>query len=125
MFQTESRNSKIFDLLFNAAQEAEIVQTSRHASCILYKKQLLSVGKNSRKTHPLSVKFNGETKPCLHSELQAIISAINQHGVEILKRCDLYNLRITNSGKIGLAKPCPGCQKAIDSFGIRRVYYTT
>lgn len=123
-FNTQTKNDKLFSLLFDAAQTADLIQSSRHASAIVYKKQVLAVGINSRKTHPLSCRFNGPDKPCLHSELDAIIQVINQHGPEILKRCSLWNLRITKGGKIGSSKPCVGCERAIKAFGIARVYWT-
>ena|SRR6478609_6833794 len=123
-FSTEIKNPKIFDLLFNEAQNAETIQTSRHSSAIVYKKQVIGVGRNSRKTHPLSVKFNGATKPCIHAELAAIISVVNNYGADILKKCDIYCLRITNTDKVAIAKPCDGCSKAILAFGIRRTFYT-
>ena len=123
-FDTSTKNDKLFSLLFDAAQTADLIQSSRHASAIIYKKQVLAVGVNSRKTHPLSCRFNGPDKICLHSELHAIIQVINQHGPEILKRCSLWNLRITKGGKIGSSKPCVGCQRAIDAFGIKEIFWT-
>lgn len=123
-FNTATKNDRLFAMLFDAAQTAELIQGSRHASAITYKKQILALGVNSRKTHPLSSKYNGPEKVCLHSELAAIIQVINQHGSDILKRCSLWNLRLTKGGNIGTSKPCAGCQKAVDAFGIKRVFYT-
>jgi len=123
-FSTEITNQKIFDALFSAAQDAETIQCSRHASAIVYKRQILAIGRNSRKSHPMQARFGGENKICLHSEIDGIVRVINQHGADILKRCDLYNLRITKSGKIGLAKPCESCYKAVSAFGIKKVFWT-
>jgi cytidine deaminase len=125
MFQTQTSNKKIFDLLFEAASQAEPIQCSRHASAIIYKKQVLVVGVNSRKTHPLQERFGGPNKPVLHSETAAIVKVISLHGADILKRCSLWNLRLTKGGKVGISKPCASCQRAIDAFCIRKVFYTT
>lgn len=114
----------MLDLLFDAARNAQPIQGSRHSSVLLFKKQVLSVGVNSLKSHPLQKKFGGEKKIFLHSEMSAIVQAINQHGSDVLQKCELYNLRLTKAGNVGLAKPCAACQRAIDAFKIRKVYWT-
>lgn len=124
MFQTQTENKKIFDLLFDAASQTEPIQCSRHASAIVYKKQVLAVATNSRKSHPMQERFGGPNKIILHSETAAIVKVINMHGADILKKCSLWNLRLTTGGKIGISRPCASCQKAIDAFGIRKVFYT-
>lgn len=60
----------------------------------------------------------------LHAEMDAIIRTINNHGVEILKECDLHVIRLTKGNKLGMSKPCPGCQEAIKAFGIKNVYWS-
>lgn len=124
MFQTEIRNQKIFELLEEAAREAEPIQCSKHSSAIVYKKQVLAVATNSRKSHPLQRQFGGPDKIVLHSEVAAIVKVINLHGADILKKCSLYNFRLTKGGKVGISRPCAGCQRAIEAFGIRKVYWT-
>lgn len=125
MFQTQIKNQKVFDLLFDAASQADQIQGSRHSSALVYKRQVLAIGTNQKKSHPLQKRFGGEDKICLHSEIAAIVQVINQHGVEVLKSCSLYNLRLTKANRIGISKPCASCAKAIEAFGIRKVFYTT
>lgn len=122
MFQTE--NKRIFNVLHKAAERSEYLH-HRHASCIVYKGRVISTGINQRKSHTLQKQFSGkETKLFLHSEIAAIVKVINRYGSEILKDCELYNLRLTKGGKVGISKPCAACSKAIETFGIEKVYWT-
>ena len=120
----KSENRKIFDLLFETAKSSEFEQ-HRHASAIIYKNNVLAVGINKAKSHPLQKKFSeSDDRIQLHSEIDAIVQVINNHGAAILNDCSLYNLRLTRGGNIGISKPCESCQKAINAFGIERVYWT-
>ena len=121
-FKTENR--KIFDVLFETAKSSEFEQ-HRHASAITYKNTLLAVGINKAKSHPLQKRFSeSDDRIQLHSEIDTIVQVINNHGADILKECSLYNLRLTKGGNIGISKPCDSCQRAIEVFGIERVYWT-
>lgn len=121
MFKSE--NEKVFRLLCDAAQESEFKH--KHASCICHKGRVLSIGTNQRKTHPLQAKYSDkDARVWLHSEIDAIVQVINRHGAEILKDCELFNLRLTRGGNIGNSKPCEGCSRAIEAFEIGRVYWT-
>lgn len=124
MFQTEIRNQKIFDLLFEKAKGAELIATSRHASALVYKKQVLAVGLNSRRSHPMAKKFNVEDKVCVHSELSAVLQVLNQYGPDVLKRCSIYNLRLTSKDRVAGSKPCPGCSRMLDAFGVVKRFWT-
>lgn len=125
LFNTKIKNDSIYNALFDHAQTVTDCPAHKHAACIVYKKQILSVGRNQLKTHPMMLKYQtDETKIYLHAEIDAIIKTINQYGTSILSRCDLYVLRITGGGNVGLSKPCRGCQKAIDAFKIKGVYWS-
>ena len=125
-FNTKIKNENIFNLLLaNAETVTDDLKSHRHAALLTYKGKVLSVGKNQRKTHPMMLKYQtNEKKVYLHAEIDAIIKTINAHGTDILRRCELYVLRVTGGGNIGHSKPCPGCQKAIDAFEIKKVYWT-
>ncbi len=124
MFRSTTQNEKLFSTLFEAAKTADLIQGSQHASAIVYRKQIIAIGLNSRKSHPLQRQFGGPEKIVLHSETAAIVKAINLHGSEILRHCSIWNLRLTKGGNVGNSKPCASCQKAIDAFGIKKVYWT-
>lgn len=83
---------------------------------IVKKDRVLSLGINKYKTHPRS------THPYrfLHAEMDAIISA-----KEDLKNSNAYIYRQTKDGKLGLARPCIHCLKALKEAGIKKIYFTT
>lgn len=110
--------------MYDTALQSEYDQ-HRHASAITYKNRVLAVGVNQRKSHTLQRRFSGrDEKVWLHSEITAIVKVINRYGTKILKDCELYNLRLTRGGEIGISKPCEACQKAIEAFGIKKVHWT-
>lgn len=90
----------------------------------------ISFGFNQTKTHPLQSQYAKHPQACyIHAEMDAIVKALRSHSAEDLKNFDLYVARAKRARPKGeyvpaLAKPCPGCQKAIAAFGIRRVFYT-
>lgn len=91
----------------------------RLGSCLIHKKQIVSVKANSAKTHPKLVKF---TKyPFLHSESNAILS----YGLDNCEGCSLYVVRILRNEELAMAKPCDTCQELIKHVGIKKVFYTT
>lgn len=102
MFQTEIKNDKVYSLLIEAAQTAEPIQRNRHSAAIVYKKRILTIGKNSRRSHPMQKLF----------------------GVDTLKRSSIYCLRLTKADKVAIIKPCASCRKAIDAFSIKKVFWT-
>lgn len=111
--------------LIDSASSATLIQSSRHACAITYKNRILCIGTSKKKTHPLQEKFKSrKERVYLHAEIDAIVKCINLHGTEILKDCEMHVLRVTGGGNIGFSKPCPGCQKAIDAFNIKKVYHT-
>lgn len=115
----------IWERLEQHSHHAEMVRSSKHAAAIIYKGMILSWGLNGRKTHPMMRLFGrNEEAIYLHAEIDAIIRAINKYGVEILKKSDLYVLRTTKTGSVGYSKPCSGCEKAIKTFGIKRVFHS-
>ena len=124
-FNTTVKDDSIFDKLFDTAITVTDCAAHRHAAAIVYRKQILSIGKNQLKTHPMMLRYQtDETKIYLHAEIDAIIKTINMYGTDILKRCDIYVMRLTGGGNVGMSKPCRGCQKAIDAFKIRGVFWT-
>ena len=97
--------------------------------CIaVYQGQVIGLGCNSNKTHPIQKKYNryrnGEDFiPKLHAE----ISCLNQikHLNINFSKVKLYIYRIRNDQPFGMARPCPSCMAAIKDLGIKNIYYTT
>jgi tRNA(Arg) A34 adenosine deaminase TadA len=96
------------------------------ASCIVKGNRVISFGHNQRKTHPLQTKFAKNPEAIyLHAEIDAIKNALKEVDSSFLEQCTLYIARTKKNGDEGISKPCKGCNKAIEAFGIRRVVYTT
>lgn len=75
---------------------------------------------NTYKTHPIMVKYAGELKPHLHAEINAAIAA----GLDDLEGLNILVLRLTNTGSLTMAQPCPSCLKLLRDKGIARIYFS-
>ena len=102
------------------------------AACLVIRNEIISVGFNSDKSHPLQKRFAKNNDAIFkHAEVDCIIKALKVVDEEDLKDATLYVHRVKKKNKgdanwvTGLAEPCPGCQKAIEHFGIKRTVYST
>lgn len=124
-----SRHAKYINILSKMAYDNIPVDKARIAAGLVYKNHLISIGVNKRKTHPFQKRY-GKNKDCiyLHAEIEAIKNALNLIDLNKISHSTLYVSRVKiHNGKcvFGLAKPCKGCMKAISTFDIRKVYFTT
>lgn len=105
-----------------------------HIGCIaIYKGQVISVGYNTNKTHPIQKKYNKFRKsddgefvvplPSLHAEMMCLLG-IKDMGINFSK-VKLYIFRKNLNGEIAMSRPCAACMKAIDDLGIKEIHYTT
>lgn len=91
-------------------------------------KDIISVGYNHKKSHPLQKKLNylrftEQKERChhyIHAEMSAIISAKQAN----LSNARLYIYRANKDG-MQMCRPCEACMSAIKSVGIKTIYYTT
>ena len=102
----------------------------QHVGCVaVYQGQVIGVGCNCNKTHPMQKFYNKYRMPSdyMFPKLHAEISCINQikHLDINFSKAKLYIYRIRKDQPFGLARPCPSCMAAIKDLGIRYVYYTT
>jgi len=126
------KHDKYFKTLGLIARDLPRVFRAQISAGIVYKNEFISFGSNQLKTHPFQQKFSKhEDAIYLHAETDAIKNALKVLTQEQLARSTLYICRLKqisseDERKVwGLAKPCPGCQRAIATFGIKDVYYTT
>jgi len=83
---------------------------------------ILSIGFNSyTKTHTLQKHYATKVKlfykEYLHAEISALVKTQNKvHSVMVL--------RVTQTGKIANAKPCPVCMMALVEAGVKTVFYS-
>ena len=75
-----------------------------HASVIVRRNRVISVGFNERKTHPIA-KAYGYRDAGLHSELAALIQVPRDKRNNL----DLINFRFNPQGELRLSKPCKIC----------------
>ena len=94
-------------------------------SIIVHKNRIISFGRNQIKTHRVQFEYNkfrnySLVKDSIHSEIDAIV-----HSKSIdLSGCRIYIFRRLRNGDLGNCRPCEGCYKALQSIGIKEVYYT-
>ena len=128
---TLNRSRKIITQLFEMAQDSEIVCRARVVSAIVYQNKIIAYGFNQVKTHPMAAKFSKHPGAhSLHAEVAAIRNCIRKYGPDILKKSTIFVARAKQSYdnsefSWGMSKPCVGCTKAIKTFKIPKVVYTT
>ena len=125
-------NTRVIDMLTRLAIENPGVRSKyKIAAGVVYKKNLIATGINSYKTHPLMWEFGkNQDSLFLHAEIDAIKNSLRLITQEQLTKCDMYIVRVKRSQTnkrwvFGLAKPCKGCQRAIESFNVKNIFYTT
>ena len=108
-----------------AALENDIARPLPKMACVLTDGHSSVIGWNSRKTHPLQLKFNPHNPKaiCMHAEVDAIRQAVRVHGPD-LSDFRMYVARVHRDGTVACAKPCKGCQSAILAFNIKTVEWT-
>lgn len=110
--------------LFNTAQR--LAHTSdygrfRLGAVIAQKNNIVSLGVNAKKTHPLQEKFKRYEH--LDAWLHAEIHAISLARTEDLIDADIYVARVLQNGNPAASRPCFGCMRALEHYGIRRAFY--
>lgn len=114
-----------YNTTIQLTQLSERVGASSHACSIIYKNKIIGYGINKCKTHPLQAKYKKRIQcDYLHAEIDALVQVINKHGSDILKDCTMFVCRTFKNGESANSKPCIGCNRAIEAFNIKKVYYT-
>ena len=99
-----------------------------HVGCVaVYQGQVIGLGCNCNKTHPVQKKYNKYRKDLMLPKLPAEISCLNQikHLDINFSKVKLYIYRIRKDQPFGMARPCPSCMAAIRDLGVRNIFYTT
>jgi deoxycytidylate deaminase len=122
--------TEIFQEVFKLAQAVEPVRGARIAASVVRKGKVVSYGFNHKKSHPFQAKFcKNKDAVFFHAEVHAIKNALQIIDIDDLSKCELYIVRAKrdkNNKKwiTGLSKPCSGCQKCIDVFELKNIYYS-
>lgn len=126
MIDIQSKDFKYLKFLKGVATDNKTEARCRLAALLVHKNVPIALGKNQLKSHPLQAKFGmNEHSIYLHAEIDALIKGVKELNSEQLNKSTLYVARVLRDGTTGLAKPCPGCQRALKSFGIERIVWTT
>lgn len=123
--KTTSRTGEIIEGLFVAARDHDSHGKAKLASAIYDRKKLIAYGFNDYlRSHPLQKQYGINDDACfVHAEIGAIIAARR----EDLSGKTMYVARARKIGgrwESGLAMPCPGCRKALEDYGFRRVVFS-
>lgn len=113
-------------------KERDFSQRCNHFSFVFYKNRLISIARNSYKTHPINLynpkygtsgaNISSSKGSC--SELNAFIKIRNLTNIPFNK-LTLINIRINNNGEIALARPCSSCFSLIQWLSPKEVFYST
>lgn len=110
------------------AQRMGVWTRCRHFSFVFDGTHIVSVGTNSRKTHPANLDFPYVSRKSkkisevvgTHSELKAALRA----GMRNCRGLTLVNTRVNRNGRLDYSRPCGGCMELIEKLGFLKVYYT-
>ncbi len=97
-----------------AIKEAEKSTMSRgkHGACVVLRGKVIAVGHNRKF-------INGPDKRRVLS-LHAEMDAMRKCSPKDLRKAQLYVVR----KNFGNSKPCKACQKAINRFGVTKIFYS-
>ena len=119
-----------FRFFDKAKQVAKISDFKKiHIGCVaVYQGQIIGVGCNTNKTHPLQAQYNRlRNDKWIRHSVHAEIACLNQIKNMNLKwsKVKLYIFRTRSDKPFGMSRPCPACMAAIKDMGIKNIYYTS
>jgi len=106
---------RVADKLIDVAKPLcmNLDRKKKHVSIIVSKGEIISIGTNQFKTHPIA-KAIGYRYSEMHSELNALLKTDQR------KNLHLYNFRFNRFGEMRIAKPCclcmPWCKAVFKSI---------
>lgn len=127
-----NKENDIIQTLSMMAADLYPVRSSRIVAAVALRGYVIAYGMNSLHTHPFQKKFGkNESAQYWHAETNAIHNALRRVTEEELQRASLYVVRMKHTGgphspfTWGMAKPCSGCQRCIDTYKIKSLTYST
>ena len=115
-----------------AIQNSNSLNRAKLAASLVIRNEIISIGYNSYKTHPLQKRFSKNIEAIFkHAEVDCIINALRHVDPSDLERSTLYVHRVKKLTKDhdywsdGYSEPCCGCKQAINHFKIKKVVYST
>ena len=109
-----------------AIQNNNSLNRAKLAASLVIRNEIISIGYNSYKTHPLQKRFSKNIEAIFkHAEVDCIINALRHVDPSDLERSTLYVHRVKKLTKDhdywsdGYSEPCCGCKQAISHFKIK------
>ena len=97
-------------------------------ACIVLKNKVISYGFCELKSHPFQCRYKKNKDAVYwHAETRAIYNALKILPYEDLEKCTLYVCRVKNENNkkvFAMAKPCSGCQRAINDYKLKNTIYS-
>ena len=125
------RNYNTLNILHILLRDSDFTTMPRAkvAAALVYKNKIISIGLNHKKSCPFQKKHSlNDDSIYLHAENLAIKRALKILTSQEMFKSNLFVCRIKFDHDLnvlrGLARPCKGCQKAIQKYGIQKVIYS-
>lgn len=118
---------KMMAALFGVALTLKPVARCRVVAAITRRGKILSIGHNSYSSCRLARRFKKHSLALYnHAEINAIHNYLNKYPAKSLSKCSIYVCRVkieNDKFVVGKSKPCSGCMRAIEFFGIKRIVW--
>jgi deoxycytidylate deaminase len=121
-----NKDLHVLHSLSHLAYLNKICAGAKISAAIVYKSEIIVLGFNKYKSHPIMLKFaSNKSRIFLHAEADAIRKATKFLSEDELRKSCLYVCRVLKNGAWGISKPCDGCMNMIRSFEINRIIYSS
>lgn len=108
-------NRLFYNEAFNQALKSDM--SSNHGAIVTFRGKIIGKGYN---------KYSNDSKKASeHAEVSALKSAMNYIGKDNLSKCELIIIRVNKAGECVNSKPCYNCQRFINFYSVKKVYYST
>lgn len=108
-----ARDYRFYEQAIKLAELSDCNQ--QHGAIITKGANIVAMGINKKRTHPVSRRYRGFDTCSVHAEQMAIIAARSD-----IRGCTLYSARANGTNK---SKPCVMCSELLYLAGIKFVVY--
>lgn len=127
----QDRDMRILRNLEIQALDVPPVKTARLAAAVAIRGHVMALGNNQLKSHPFHLRFGKNADSLFwHAETHCIHNFIRRHDADLLQKATLYVVRLKRPFERsrdfvkGMARPCKGCMRCIQDFGVPRIVYS-
>lgn len=119
--------SQIEKLATAVAMSHEGGKRTKHVAFLLRGNKIISVGVNSNRSHPLAKRLKAPRfteSQCAELNVCLKIGLNHRDSLPDFSLLTMIVVRVRKCGKLGMSKPCIGCQHLIRQCGFKDVYYS-